>query len=156
MNRTATTLLTATALLIGSTGCIQRTLRIETDPPGASVWINGDDVGMTPVEMPFTTYGHMEIFMQMKDHATRSEVVRLRPPWYALFPIDFVTDVLYPGTLHDRKTFGFKLERLPKADIEALESRADKFRDSARKLLSQERERRGIPAPGADPARTTP
>jgi len=147
MSRTPQILFAAAALICLSAGCIQRTLRIQTDPPGANVWVNGDDCGRTPVDMPFVSYGAIEIFMQKKDYATRKEVVRLRAPWYAVFPIDFFTDVLYPGKLHDRKTFGFKLESLGQADMKALESRAEEFSENARKLLAKEREKRGIPAP---------
>ena len=142
-------ILAALALLCFSAGCIQRTMRIESDPPGAAVWVNGDDCGQTPTETTFSSYGSVEVFLQLEDHATRREVVRLRPPWYAIFPIDFFTDVLYPGTLHDRKTFGFKLDRLERPNIKALESRAKDFRDSAGRLLERERKKRGIPAPQA-------
>lgn len=147
MSNTTRIALACAAALCASTGCIQRTLRIETDPPGASVWVNGDAAGTTPAEVPFVSYGAVEIFMQMDDHATRKEVVRLRPPWYAVFPIDFVSDVLYPGTLHDRKTFGFKLDRLAAPDFAALRSRAEEFRARARELLARERRKRGLPAP---------
>lgn len=147
MSNTTGMALACAVVLCAATGCIQRTLRIETDPPGASVWVNGDDAGTTPAEVAFVSYGAVEIFMQMDDHATRKEVVRLRPPWYAVFPIDFATDVLYPGTLHDRKTFGFKLDRLAEPDVEALRSRAEEFRRNARELLAGERLKRGIPAP---------
>ena len=141
-------LLSASAMLLAAaTGCIQRTLQIETDPPGANVWVNGENVGKTPAELPFLTYGSIEVFMQMEGHATRKEVVRLRPPWYAVFPIDFFTDVLYPGTLHDRKTFGFKLDRPTPPDLEALRSRGEEFRDNARELLARERRKRGIALP---------
>jgi len=154
MNRTAQILLPVAALTCLSTGCIQRSLRIETDPPGAAVWVNGDDCGRTPVDIPFVNYGAIEIFIQKKDYATRKEVVRLRAPWYAVFPIDFFTDVLYPGKLHDRKTFAFKLEPLEQADMKALESRALEFSRKARKLLATEREKRGIPPPvGLPPER---
>jgi len=150
MSRTTKILLLAAGIICTSAGCIHRTLRIETDPPGADVWVNGDDCGRTPADVPFVSYGAVEIFMQKKDYATRKEVARLRPPWYAIFPIDFFADVLYPGKLHDRKTLGFKLEPLAPADMKALESRAEEFRRNAKEFLAKERERLGIPEPTAN------
>jgi len=126
-------------------GCINRTMHIETDPPGAVVWVDGDEYGKTPVDVHFTSYGSREVFLQMPDHATKREVVKLRAPWYAWFPVDFAADVLCPFTLQDRQSFAFTMEPLPPADVKALEGRAGAFREKALRALAEERKRRGLP-----------
>jgi hypothetical protein len=129
--------------LLLNTGCIHRTLQIDTNPPGAKVWLNGEECGTTPVEVPFTSYGKIDVFLMKEDYAARREVVHLRPPWYAVFPLDFFSDVLYPGNLHDHQLLAVELQSLESPDTDALEERALEFRESSRRLLEHEAERRG-------------
>jgi len=129
------------------TGCVRRTLRIESDPPGATVWVDGDNLGTTPAQVPFKSYGTIEVMLYKENYCVRREVVRLKPPWYAVFPIDFVTDVLLPVNFHDHKIFGFELQPLTKPDTDSLKARAQAFMTTARERLEQERNKRGIALP---------
>ena len=56
MNR-LTTGITVILTCLASTGCVQRILQVESAPPGASVHINGEAAGTTPLEHPFDFYG---------------------------------------------------------------------------------------------------
>jgi len=149
MHRTALrlVLILLLAACCAASGCVRRTLEIQSDPPGATVWINGDNIGTTPAKVPFDSYGHIEVLLRLENHQVRREEVRLRAPWYAVFPIDFVTDVLLPVDFHDRKMFGFKLEPLEETDTDALKARAQAFMTTAKERLAREREKRGIELP---------
>src|SRR5262245_32199714 len=56
-------------LPLAASGCVTRTLRVETDPPGARVWIDGVEAGPSPVEVPFTHYGAREIEARASESA---------------------------------------------------------------------------------------
>ena len=58
----------AGALLIGLatglgslSGCVERRYTIRTDPPGALVIVNGEEIGPTPVSRSFIYYGDRKI-----------------------------------------------------------------------------------------------
>ena len=42
-------ILASASTLIGLTGCVERRIWIDTDPPGALVWLNDAQLGRTPV-----------------------------------------------------------------------------------------------------------
>jgi hypothetical protein len=45
-------------------GCVRRTIRITSEPPGALVWLNHREVGRTPVEVEFTQYGTYDLLIK--------------------------------------------------------------------------------------------
>src|SRR5689334_12153842 len=44
-----------------ASGCVRRTLSITSDPPGALLWLNGREVGRTPVDVDFIYYGVYDV-----------------------------------------------------------------------------------------------
>ena len=79
MDRWIACLIAVFALLLLS-GCVQRILRIESDPPGASVYVNGKAAGKTPLEHPFDFYGEFEIVLRHADHQSKRIVHEASPP----------------------------------------------------------------------------
>src|SRR5258706_9997592 len=51
-------LLPALALVAG---CVERTMTIKSDPPGALVYLNDREIGRTPVTRDFTWYGDYQV-----------------------------------------------------------------------------------------------
>ncbi|MCZ6597054.1 MAG: PEGA domain-containing protein [Planctomycetota bacterium] len=101
-------------------GCAaERTLTITSEPPGAEVWIDNNPVGTTPVQVEFIHYGTRRVTLYMDGYMTWSEPVPIRPPWYARFPIDLVSEVLIPvgweddHPLHVTLTAGEEVLSLP-------------------------------------------
>jgi len=90
-------------------GCVQRTLLLKTDPPGARVLVNGVPMGVAPIEVPFLHYGTVRVEAEPLDvdddgHPdTRRAItsVDLSPPWYQWPIIDFFSDNLWPWTVVD-------------------------------------------------------
>lgn len=122
---------------ITTAGCIQRRMTVKSEPPGAKVFLDGIDVGSTPVTVPFTSYGWREILLELDEYQVQKNIVRIRAPWYSFFPIDFFTDVLYPGTITDERTFSFVMSPLEPEDMEAFQERAEDFAERSRKMLEQ-------------------
>ena len=91
--------LAAAALL---TGCVERTLILRSDPPGATVVVNGDEAGVAPAKLHFETYGTYEVVMSAPRHHRLRALVPVRPPWYEKVPFDFFSETLWPG-MHPRR-----------------------------------------------------
>ncbi len=81
---------------LASTGCVQRILQVESEPPGASVQINGEAAGKTPLEHPFDFYGEFEIVLRLDKHQSKRIIHETSAPWHAYFPVDLVVEFLLP------------------------------------------------------------
>ncbi|MEO0651448.1 MAG: PEGA domain-containing protein [Planctomycetota bacterium] len=84
----------AAALL--SSCAAKRTLTITSDPAGAEVRIDDVIVGQTPLVLPFFHYGTRQVTFYLEGYLTESFDVDVEPPWYARFPMDFVTEIFVP------------------------------------------------------------
>lgn len=86
---------------LGLTGCVERTLTINTEPPGARVLLNDEEVGISPVRVAFLWYGDYDIVLRKDGYETLKTHHHIDAPWYQIAPIDFVSETLVPGTIHD-------------------------------------------------------
>lgn len=126
--RTLTVVLLPAALA----GCVERTARIETDPPGALVIVNDEEVGVSPVRFSFLWYGDYDIILRKPGYQTLKTHHRLNPPWYQWPPFDLVAETLIPVTIHDQHVLPtFVLERAEKPTLEEVVERAALLRDRA-------------------------
>jgi hypothetical protein len=91
-------------------GCVERRYVITSDPPGAVVLRNGVPLGATPVDDHFVYYGDYEFTLIKDGYETLKVVQRIPTPWYQYFPIDFVSENLFPWTVTDVRRFNYKLE----------------------------------------------
>ncbi len=82
-------------------GCIERTVTINTEPQGATVFLNDQEVGQSPVKTPFTWYGDYDIIIRKKGYKSLHTNYNIRTPWYELPGLDLVTECLVPFTVHD-------------------------------------------------------
>jgi hypothetical protein len=112
-------------------GCVERTIKITSQPSGAAVYLNDEEVGRTPAEVRFTFYGDYSVILRKEGYQTLQTHRQINAPFYQLPPLDIIADLLIPVTIHDRHSWGFDLEpqQLP-AKQELLE-RAEEFRGQA-------------------------
>lgn len=96
------------ALLPLLAGCVERKMMIRSEPAGAPAWVDEEPVGQTPVEVPFHHYGRRRIRVgpilgeeENVKYLAAERMLETVPPWYELFPLDFFSEVLWPGTLVD-------------------------------------------------------
>lgn len=94
-------------------GCVERLIALRSDPDGAEVYVDGEKVGQTPIDVPYVWYGTREIVLEKRGYREIRERVALNPPWWQYPGLDFITDVLLPFTLTDRVEYAFHLERAP-------------------------------------------
>jgi hypothetical protein len=86
---------------LASAGCVERILQVRSQPPGAAVYVNGEEVGATPCDHDFSFYGTVDVTLRAPGHVSHRELKTLSPPWYQFFPLDFVTDLLVPWPIRD-------------------------------------------------------
>ncbi len=136
------------AFALAGAGCLRRVLRVDSLPPGATVFVNGTELGRSPTQWPFTFYGTADVEIRHKEVrddrvvAYRAEHLRkpLRIPWYEYFPLDLFTELLVPVPITDVHGLRVELTEYPDASrgIEddllteaeriALERRVDRMR----------------------------
>lgn len=105
-------------------GCVERKLTIKSDPPGGRVWLDGEEIGETPVTVPFTYYGTREIIIEKDLYRTVKLKVPINAPIYQIFPLDFITEVLLPFKIVDSHVVQVGLERITPAAKEEILQRA--------------------------------
>jgi len=120
--------------LFQSTGCVERLLQVRSTPSGANVYVNGDEVGKTPCDHPFSFYGTVDITLRSPGHLSHRELNTLSPPWYELFPLDFFSDLILPFTLRDVHPVEVVLVPSPSQMDESQQKELDK---KAEELSSQ-------------------
>lgn len=125
-------LILAVPLLLA--GCVERILTVRSDPPGATVLIDGERAGETPCDVTYTWYGTRTVTLEKAGFVSLSRPVVLNPPWWQIFPIDFVADILIPFTIRDRSEVQFLLEREPETplDVDALRKRAQELKEKSK------------------------
>lgn len=109
-------------------GCVERTLTITTRPSGALVVLNDQEVGRTPVSVDFEWYGDYDVLCRLEGYETLKTHTKVNAPWYQWPPFDFVADVLWPATIHDRHYREFHLQAIGYPTPEELLERGDILR----------------------------
>lgn len=117
----------ACALLAG--GCVERLITVRSEPPGAIVWLNGEEIGTTPVSTSFTWYGQYEVILRKSGYETVKTARRAPEPFYQWPGVDLVAECLLPFTLTDRHEWDFTLMPQTPAEAEQLIQRARMLQD---------------------------
>jgi len=109
-----TTIIAITAIFLIS-GCVERKLTINTEPQGALVTLNDEEIGTSPVTVEFNWYGDYNVRITKEGFETLKTHRLLKGPWYDSFPFDFFAQILSPERIVDSYQWTFKLEkqRLP-------------------------------------------
>ncbi len=121
--------------LVGFTACAaNRVLAVDSEPAGAIVRLDEEIIGQTPLEYEFTFYGTRRISLYLAGYKTWSQPVEIAAPWHARFPVDLLTEVLFPVGTEDRHELFVELVpdviAVVPTDIDALLERADALRRS--------------------------
>lgn len=94
-----------------ATGCaFRRELVIVSHPPGASVRLDQQMVGFTPFRTEFLAFGTRRVTIYRQGYQTWSESIPIEAPWYAIFPFDLFSEVIFP--------FGWKYTKEVEVELE--------------------------------------
>lgn len=89
-------------------GCVERTLTVQTNPPGALVYMNDQEVGRTPVSRPFLWYGYYDVQVRKAGYQTLRTTTPVIAPWWQWLPFDLVAEIL-PFKFEDPHTVSYTL-----------------------------------------------
>jgi hypothetical protein len=130
MNRTllAMAVLLASLALTGCYGQVQRTITIESEPPGARCWLNENEIGRTPVTISFTWYGTYGVRLESPGYEPLSTTAKVEAPMYEWVPLDLAFETVVPGIRTDAHEFRFALKKAEPVDPDSLRQRAEGLR----------------------------
>jgi hypothetical protein len=108
-------------------GCVERRLTINTQPQGALVVLNDEEIGTSPVTVPFNWYGDYDVRISKEGFATLKTHRELKGPWYDNFPFDFFA-LLNPKRTVDSYEWTFDLAPLQQPTREELIQNAEELK----------------------------
>ncbi len=109
-------------------GCVERIITITSEPPGALVWLNGEEVGATPTTVTFTWYGEYEVMLRKEDYDTLKTTRNTPRPIYQYPGLDFFSEAVVPITCIDRHEWHFDLASATSVETDGLIDRAQRLR----------------------------
>jgi hypothetical protein len=116
------------AMVLLPTGCVRRRLFVQSNPPGAMVFVDNQQIGNTPCSVDFTYYGTREIRLVKPGFETLTVNQPIPTPWYEVPPVDFVSENLVPSRLVDHRTVAFNLQPQVIVPTDQLLDRANQLR----------------------------
>jgi hypothetical protein len=128
----ATLLLLAGASLLS--GCVERRYTIRSDPPGATVIVNGEEIGPTPASKSFVYYGDREIPLMLDGYATKTVIQPITAPWWDNYITEFFTENIVPVSMRDEREYQYQLTPAQSPPQAELRDRAEGLRSEARVL----------------------
>ena len=120
------------ALSAFQSGCVRRRMTIRSNPPGAQVFVDNQEVGITPCSASFTYYGTRQITLIKDGYRTENLYHRMNPPWYQYPPLDFVTETAVPQEIRDERVVDVQLVPQEVVPEGPLRQRAEDLRSQAR------------------------
>jgi hypothetical protein len=151
MHRMSRVTLLLLALAASTAGCVERTIHITSDPPGALVWLNDEEVGRTPLAVPFTFYGTYDVRLEREGHKPLWTKAKTDDHWWELPGPDLVAEAIPNAQSNTR--WHFTLEPDPGASEDDLIERAQAMRQTVRE---QEKPVEVPPAEPEDESLTPP
>jgi hypothetical protein len=139
------------ALAILPSGCVRRRLFVQSNPPGAMLFVDNQQIGTTPCSVDFTYYGTREIRLVKPGFETLTVNQPIPTPWYEVPPIDFVSENIVPSRLIDHRTVAFNLQPQVIVPTDQLLDRANQLRQETLQGTVVPAAATGVPgaAPGA-------
>ncbi|MBN2064495.1 MAG: PEGA domain-containing protein [Sedimentisphaerales bacterium] len=113
------------------TGCVERLIKVTSNPPGAVVWLNDQEIGSTPITVPFTWYGEYSVVLRKEGYEPVLTSVETPTPFYQWPVLDFFSECLLPVDLVDEHNWDFELEAAGQVDSNRLIIRGERMRIQA-------------------------
>jgi hypothetical protein len=120
--------------LAPAAGCVQRRMTIRSNPPGALVYVDDYQIGTTPVSTDFIYYGTRKIRLVKDGYETLTVRQPFPIPWYEVFPLDFVTENLWPWEIRDERVVDLAMTNTASIPPESVVARAEQARLAAGSL----------------------
>jgi hypothetical protein len=116
------------AVLLPGVGCVRRRLNVRTNPPGALVYVDNQQIGTTPCSVDFVYYGTREIRLVKPGFETLTVNQPIPTPWYEYPPLDFISENLVASKIRDNRTVTYNLAPQVIVPTQELVDRANQLR----------------------------
>ncbi len=103
-------------------GCVQRTIHITSNPPGALVHLNDEEVGRTPLRVPYLFYGTYDVRLEKDGCKPLWTKQKTKAPWWEAPGPDLLAEMIPNNKVE--QNWHFDLETITAAEEEALVDRA--------------------------------
>ncbi|MEK6248275.1 MAG: PEGA domain-containing protein [Planctomycetales bacterium] len=123
-------------LLVAASGCVQRRLTIQSNPPGALVRIDGEEIGATPVSTSFVYYGTRKIELIKPGYETMTVLQPVPSPLGLLPIVDVVGE--HVGKTRDDRLFTYNLQPSKIVPTSELLQRAGQLRSDGNRPPEKE------------------
>ncbi len=115
---------------LGAAG-VERRLTIHTQPPGALVKVDDNEIGISPVSASFIYYGTRKIQIIKPGYETMTVLQPIRPPWYQWPGLDFFSEHVIPGERRDVRVLTYPLQPKVAVPTDQLLGRAEALRGNS-------------------------
>ena len=95
-------------------GCVERTMTLQTNPPGALVYVNDQEAGRTPVTRDFNWYGVYDVVVRKDGYEPIKTSATIMAPLYEWVPFDLFAE-LSPIKFKDHRDLSYDLTPQPVA-----------------------------------------
>lgn len=113
-------------LCVLATGCVERTLTLTSEPSGALVYLNDEEVGRTPLSVPFTYYGHYHVRLEHDHYIPLSTTRKAAAPWWEAPGPDLFAEMIPDNQVEI--SWHFNMELATAADPDRVIDRAGQLR----------------------------
>jgi hypothetical protein len=118
-------------MLLPAGGCVRRRLNVRSNPSGALVYVDNQQIGTTPCSVDFTYYGTREIRLIKPGYETLTVNQPIPTPWYQIPPLDFISENLTPVKIRDNRTVAFDMSPQIIVPTDVIVDRASQLRQEA-------------------------
>ena len=126
MMKQARNLLLLVAVAVMTLGCVQRTIKIDSTPQGALVHLNDEEVGRTPLSVPFKFHGVYDVRLELDGYKPLWTKEEAKAPWWEVPGPDLIAEAV--SDAHVIQDWHFDLEpKLAVSDAEVVK-RADELK----------------------------
>lgn len=134
----------------GLLGCVERKLTVTSEPEGAIVYLNDQEIGRTPVTRDFTWYGNYDVRLRREGYETLRTTEFVVAPWWQWVPFDLLAEVS-PFRWQDHERMSFTMRPASEQPISA-----DVMLDRAGEMRAQLQSSPNTRLPTTRPATTAP
>lgn len=131
-------------------GGVERRLLVRSNPPGALLKIDDEEIGITPVSTSFIYYGTRKIQLVKDGYETLTLLQPIPAPWYQWPGIDFFSEHLTPRQIRDTRVLDYQLQPAVMVPVEQVVERGNQLRRNAQAGAEV------VTAPGAVPVGPAP
>ncbi len=130
MRRSTSTLLVASLAAVTMLGgCVERRVKVTSEPSGARVWLNDEMIGTTPCQAGFKFYGKYDVRLALDGYEPIHEGRTMKAPIYEYPIIDLAANAA-PIDFESVNEWHFVLSPTGEfEDREGLIERAQELRD---------------------------